>query len=113
MYPTTKEIKVNLNKTYEFKYDFQRTYGHQIAFNMTYSINNAEYNTLLEIKYNEKLILDNNIIAGNPLTIWNGKENKTDMMTYPIFKGKSYKIYINTKIFALNSTDSEYCIMLK
>ena len=108
MYPSTQEIKVNLNKTYEFKYDFQRTYGHQIAFNMTYSINNAEYNALLEFKYNEKLIIDKNINASNPLKIWDGKENKTDMMTYPIFKGKSYKIYINTKIFDLKSKVPEY-----
>ena len=109
MYPSTQEIKVDLNKTYEFKYDFKRTCGHQITSDLIYSIDNAEYNILLQFKYNENLILDNNNTnADNPLTIWDGKENKTDITTYEICKGKSYKIYINTKIFALNSTDSEY-----
>ena len=108
IYPSTQEIKVDLNQTYEFKYDFKRTCGHYITYSLIYSINNAEYNTLLDFKYNHKLIIDNNIKADNPLIIWDGKENKTNITNFEIFKGKSYKIYINTKILSLNKNITEY-----
>ena len=113
IYSSTQEIKVDLNQTYEFKYDFKRTCGHQITSQMTYSIDNATYNALLDLIYNDKLIIDKNINASNPLIIWDGKENKTDIINYEIYKGKSYKIYINTKIFALKNKVTEYCIMPK
>ena len=108
MYLSTQEIKVNLNQTYEFKYDFKRTCGHQITSNLIYSIDNAEYNALLQFKYNNKLIIDKNMNAGNPMKILDGKEYKTNITSYIINKGNSYKIYINTKFFVLNKNKIEY-----
>ena len=69
MFPSIKEIKVNLNQLYQLKYDFKRNCGHQITSYLTYSIDNAEYNALLEFKYNDNLIIDQNIKAGNPFEI--------------------------------------------
>ena len=108
MYLSTQEIKVNLNQTYEFKYDFKRTCGHQITSNLIYSIDNAEYNALLQFRYNNKLIVDKNMNAGNPMKILDGKEYKTNITSYIINKGNSYKIYINTKFFVLNKNKIEY-----
>ena len=112
MYLSTQEIKVNLNQTYEFKYDFKRTCGHQIASNLIYSIDNAEYNALLQFKYNNKLIIDKNMNAGNPMKILDGKEYKTNITSYIINKGNSYKIYINTKFFDLKNIFIIYHIFL-
>ena len=108
MHPSTQEIKIDLNQTYELKYDYKRTCEHQITSSLIYSIDNIEYNILLEFKYNEKLIVDKNINASNPLNIWDGKEIKTDIINYEMSKGESYKIYINTHIFALKNKASEY-----
>ena len=101
MFPSIKEIKVNLNQIYQLKYDFKRNCGHQITSYMTYSIDNAEYNALLEFKYNDNLILDKKLKAGNPFEISDENSFKTDITTYEINKGKSYKIHINTKIYTL------------
>ena len=110
MHPSTQEIKVDLNQTYEFKYDFKRTCKHQIKSNLIYSIDIANYSALLDFRYNEKLVVDKNIFASNPLEIWNGngKENITNIINYEFYQGKSYKIYINTQIFALNKNATEY-----
>ena len=101
MFPSIKEIKVNLNQIYQLKYDFKSNCGHQITSYLTYSIDNAEYNALLEFKYNDNLILDKKLKAGNPLKISDENSFKTDITTYEINKGKSYKIHINTKIYTL------------
>ena len=108
MLPSTNEIKVNLYQTYEFKYDFKGICNHQISSHLVYSIDNAEKDAILEFKYNDKLILDKNIKVSNPLEILDGKKNIVNITNYDINKGKSYKIYINTKIFLLNKEIPEY-----
>jgi len=75
---------------------------------LVYSIGNAEKDAILEFKYNDKLILDKNIKVSNPLEILDGKKNIANITNYDINKGKSYKIYINVKIYDLKSKDPEY-----
>lgn len=62
---------------------------------MIYSIANAEKDTILEFKYNNKLGLYRGGFTPNPMKICHGEQCKTDINTYEIKKGESYKIYIN------------------
>ena len=82
MYPSTKEIKVDLNQTYEFKYDFKEYFNHNNIYRLVYSIDKAERDVILQFKYNI-FIVYKNLIAINPLIANN-----------EIKKGESYKIYI-------------------
>ena len=103
LHPSTNEIKVDLNQIYEWKYDIKSFFPLSKKYQLTYSIDNAEKDAIFEFKYNDKFEVDNNFLAPNPLKICNGEICKTDLNTYEIKKGESYKIYINIKFVEKNA----------
>ena len=99
IFPSTKEIKVNLNQIYEWKYDFStnwnnRNYEYDAA-RLIYSIDKAEKDALLEFKYNDKLVACDGKLIPNPIKINHGETSENNIINYEIKKGESYKIYIN------------------
>ena len=106
MNPSTKEIKVDLNQKYEWKYDYKMTRSHNIISNLTFSIDNAEKDAILEFKFNENLHISDNYIALNPLRIFHKNFYMPNITNFKIEKGESYKIkasipywYINQKSY--------------
>ena len=95
MYPSTKEITVDLNQTYEFKYDFKEYFNHNKIYRLIYSIDKAERDVILQFKYNIFIVYKNSI-ASNPLRICHGEICQNNITNYEIKKGESYKIYIST-----------------
>ena len=95
MYPSTKEITVVLNQTYEFKYDFKEYFNHNKSYQLIYSVDKAERDVILQFKYN-KFIIYKNSITYNPLKICHGEICQNNITNYEIKKGESYKIYIST-----------------
>ena len=71
MNPSSKEIKVNLNQTYEWKYDFKYTYSKTVFFQyeLKYSIENAEKDAIFEFKYNNNFKVKEDFLAPNPVKI--------------------------------------------
>ena len=55
MFPSTKPITVDLKQKYELKYDFVVTLPNTIVNPFFYSIDKAEKDAILEIKFNDKL----------------------------------------------------------
>ena len=105
MNPSTNEIKVNLNETYEWKYDVKEiiTDLNLKSYNITYSIDNAEKDVLLVFKYNNKFKIEDNLMASNPLRVCHRKKCKSNITSYIIKKGESYKIYININYMQIKS----------
>ena len=103
LHPSTNEIKVDLNQIYEWKYDIKSFFHLSKKYQLTYSIDNAEKDAIFEFKYNDKFEVDNNFLSPNPLKICNGEICKTDLNTYEIKKGESYKIYININFVEKNA----------
>ena len=103
LHPSTNEIKVDLNQIYEWKYDIKSFFPLSKKYQLTYSIDNAEKDAIFEFKYNDKFEVDNNFLSPNPLKICNGEICKTDLNTYEIKKGESYKIYININFVEKNA----------
>ena len=105
MNPSTNEIKVNLNEIYEWKYDVKETITdlNLKSYNMTYSIDNAEKDALLVFKYNNKFKIEDNLMASNPLIVCHRKKCKSNITSYIIKKGESYKIYININYMQIKS----------
>ena len=99
--PSTYEIKVNLNETYQWEYDIKQSCldSKKLPYKFTYSIDNAEKDVILQFKYNDKFQIDNGLVASNPLSICHGEQCQNDTTTYEIKKGESYKLYINVKNF--------------
>ena len=99
--PSTYEIKVNLNETYQWEYDIKQSCldSKILPYKFTYSIDNAEKDVILQFKYNDKFQIDNGLVASNPLSICHGEQCQNDTTTYEIKKGESYKLYINVKNF--------------
>jgi len=83
MHPSTEEIKVDLNETYETKYDFNDLFDTNDS--MIFSIDNAERDVTFIFKYKEN--------AQNPFEICHGEECIKNITTYDFKKGESYKIY--------------------
>ena len=99
--PSTYEIKVNLNETYQWEYDIKQSCldSKKLPYKFTYSIDNAEKDVILQFKYNDKFQIDNGLVAANPLSICHGEQCQNNTTTYDIKKGESYKLYINVKNF--------------
>ena len=99
--PSTYEIKVNLNETYQWEYDIKQSCldSKNLPYKFTYSIDNAEKDVILQFNYNDKFQIDNGLVASNPLSICHGEQCQNDTTTYEIKKGESYKLYINVKNF--------------
>ena len=92
MNPSISEIKVDLNKKYEWKYDYKEYRSHTIIYPLIYSIDNAEKDAIIVFKFNDKLHIHGDYIALNPLSIFNGNYSKIGGNYFKIEKGKSYKI---------------------
>ena len=97
--PTTEEIQIKLNQTYQWKYNLKAYFTHNKIYQLVYSINKSEKDAILEFKYDNNFNVENNIIAPNPLKICHGEICNNSITTYNIKKGESYKIYITLKIF--------------
>ena len=94
MLPTTYEVGIKLNQTYEWKYNIINSFILSDVYHLSYSINKAEKDAILEFKYDNNMKIGNNIIAPNPSKICQGEICKNGITTYNIKKGESYKIYI-------------------
>ena len=112
MNPSSKEINVNLNQTYEWKYDFKYTYSETVFFpyELKYSIENTEKDAILEFKYNNNFKVKEDLLAPNPLKICQKEQCKTNITTYDIKKGESYKIYIKTNIIETGTFQYLFCL---
>ena len=101
MNPSTVEIKVDLNKKYEWKYDFSGAIDLESQYELIYSIDKAEKDMILQFKYKENIYIPyyyiGDIHANNPLKICPGGGFCSVGRTYKICKGESYKIYITTQ----------------
>ena len=95
IYPSTREIKVDIYQTYEFNYNIRENLGNRLEkYQLTYSINSVDKDTKLKFKYNENFTYEDDKIATNPLKICHKGECDYNITTYDIKKGESYKIYI-------------------
>ena len=76
MNPSTVEIKVDLNKKYEWKYDFSGDINCSPHYKLIYSIDKAEKDMILQFKYNENIYIPSynygGIHVNNPLKICPG-----------------------------------------
>ena len=123
MNPTINEIKIDLGKTYEWKYDYQGIHYFKIdpyIYNeinvydefkrqITYTIDKANKNALLEIKYNDKFKVIMKITNGYDtryenskdfsILVCDGQNCKRPIKPFLIKKRKSYKIYISFELF--------------
>ena len=70
MYPSTSEIKVDLKQRYEFKYDYKETLADKQVSDLTFSIDNAEEDKLLEFYFNDNFNIYENSKAPNPIKIF-------------------------------------------
>ena len=110
MNPSISEIKVDLNKTYEWKYDYLIIDRHNITSCLTYSIDNAETDVIFEFNYNPNLrFINGNYITANPLKILDKNYSESGITTYEIKKGESYKIITSISNWITHANpDPEY-----
>ena len=100
IHPSTEKIKVDIRKKYEFKHGFyleHRPYNHpnnRAYYNITYKIDNALKDAILEIKY--KSNEEKEEFYGIPYSLRIDDLDKKCISyssdTYEIKKGKSYRI---------------------
>lgn len=86
--PSWNQLKVDLNKIYEWKLDFDNIDG--VESRLTYSIDNADKNVKFKFTYNKNLRQD----LPNPFEICKLEGTKSNIETYDIEKGQSYKIWV-------------------
>ena len=96
--PTTKEIAVNLEQVYEWKYSIQALYFNTEPFVLTYSINNAEKDAILKFNYDNNMKVKDKEIT-NPMRLCHGDTCQSNLTSYNIKKGESYKILIEINVF--------------
>ena len=86
--PSWNELKVDLNTIYEWKLDFSNING--VESKLIYSIDNADKSVKFKFTYNKNLKSD----LPNPFEVCHGDDCKSNIETYDIEKGQSYKIYV-------------------
>ena len=86
--PSWNEIKVDLSKMYQWKFDYKKMFG--LESNLIYSIENADKNVTLKFNYNKKFQTD----LPNPFKVCRGEDCLSNIETYDIEPGESYKIYV-------------------
>ena len=96
--PTTKEIAVNLDQVYEWKYSIQALFFNTEPFVLTYSINNAEKDAILKFNYDNNMKVEDKEIT-NPMRLCHGDTCQSNLTSYNIKKGESYKILIEINVF--------------
>ena len=102
--PTTEEIPIKLNQTYQWKYNIISYLFEQTTYQLVYSINKSEKDAILKFKYDNNFKVENKTIAPNPSKICHGDICENSITTYNITKGESYKIYITINF--TNETES-------
>ena len=108
MFPSTKPITVDLKQKYELKYDFVVTLPNTIVNPFSYSIDKAEKDAILEIKFNDKLKINGEYIAPNPLRIFQENYYRIGVTNYEIKKGESYKILVSIPYWNLHKSNPSY-----
>ena len=58
----------------------------KIISDLTYSIDNAKYNAILEFNYNNKMKIDGDYLAPNPMKILHNNDYITGITKYKIRK---------------------------
>ena len=97
MNPSTNEIKVDFAQKYEWKYDYHHIIPNDNRiYSLTYLIDKAKKDAILEFKYNDRMQIDGVLLAPNPLKILHNNIYTTGITTYEIKKGESYKIIVST-----------------
>ena len=86
--PSWNELKVDLNTIYDWKLDFNNING--VESKLIYSIDNADKSVKFKFTYNKNLRQD----LPNPFEVCHGDDCKSNIETYDIEKGQSYKIYV-------------------
>ena len=97
----------SIYQTYEFNYNVKEILRDFKPYALTYLIDNAEKDTKLKFKYNDKFNYEADKIATNPLKICNRGTYKSDITTYDIEKGEFYVIYIKINVFRKRYYDTE------
>ena len=94
MNPSIKEIKLNILQSYRWKYNCMVTDIVDKIYELTYSINKAEKDAILELSYNKNMKIDEDYFAHNPFKILHNNRWTTGITNYEIRKGESYKIIV-------------------
>ena len=108
MNPSTQEIKLNMLQSYRWKYNCMVTNIVDKIYELTYSINKAEKDAILELSYNENMKIDEDYFAPNPFRIIHNNHNTTGITTYEIRKGETYKIIVCAFYKKLNTNPPTY-----
>ena len=108
MNPSTQEIKLNILQSYRWKYNCMVTDIVDKIYELTYSINKAEKDAILELSYNKNMKIDEDYFASNPFKIIHNNRNVTGITNYEIRKGESYKIIASVFYKKLNTNPPTY-----
>jgi hypothetical protein len=87
--PSWRELKVDLNKAYEWKFNFATEYRASES-KLIYSVDNADKSAKFNFTYSKELRQD----LPNPFEVCHGQDCKNNIETYDFEKGQSYKIYV-------------------
>ena len=87
--PSWNEIKVDLNKMYQFKFDYIDDFDTEPK--LIYSIDNADKNVTFKFDYNKNI---KKKTIPNPFQVCHGEDCLDNIETYDIIPGESYKIYV-------------------
>ena len=108
MLPSMNEIKVDLKQKYEWKYDYIETLSNNQTSELTFSIDNAEEDKVLEFYFNDNLNIYQNSKAPNPLKIFHNNYYIIGGTYFQIRKGESYKIIISESYWDLKTKSASY-----
>ena len=108
MNPSTQEIKLNMLQSYRWKYNCMVTDIVDKIYELTYSINKAEKDAILELSYNKNMKIDEDYFASNPFKIIHNNRNVTGITNYEIRKGETYKIIVCAFYKKLNTNPPTY-----
>ena len=85
--PSWNELKVDLNRTYEWPIEYGSI--SKLETSLTYTVDNAVQKAKFDFTYEKK-----SRKLPNPFRVCHGQDCKDNVVTYDIEKGQSYKIYI-------------------
>ena len=88
--PSWNELKLDLNKMYEWKFHYHSITGYESR--ITYTTDNADKDVTFKFTYNKRLTSE----LPNPFIVCQGEDCKDNIETYDFKQGKSYKVIIKT-----------------
>ena len=101
--PSWRELKVDLNKAYEWKFNFATEYRASES-KLIYSVDNADKSAKFNFTYSKELRQD----LPNPFEVCHGQDCKNNTETYDFEKGQSYKINVKVKKMKYGETELYY-----